>query len=96
MTDRPADRLVSPHARASARKRANTDAETRRETAPERDPPEAGQSGRDPPATREQWIAYHVARAPKITPRQWADMLLLLQTRNPENDNENQKKKKAS
>jgi hypothetical protein len=28
--------------------------------------------------TREQWIAYHVARAPKITQRQWADMLLLL------------------
>lgn len=28
--------------------------------------------------TREQWIAYHVTRAPKITQRQWADMLLLL------------------
>jgi hypothetical protein len=30
------------------------------------------------PMTREQWIAYHVTRAPKITQRQWADMLLLL------------------
>jgi hypothetical protein len=32
------------------------------------------------PMTREQWLAYHVARAPKITPQQWADMLLLLRT----------------
>jgi len=32
MTDRLSDRLVSPPARASARKRANTDAETRHGT----------------------------------------------------------------
>jgi hypothetical protein len=32
--------------------------------------------------TREQWIAHHVARAPKITARQWADTLLLLQKLN--------------
>jgi excisionase family DNA binding protein len=32
MTGRPADRLVSPHARASARKRANAAAETRQAT----------------------------------------------------------------
>ena len=34
MSDRLTDRLVSPPARASARKRANTDDETRRETRP--------------------------------------------------------------
>lgn len=28
--------------------------------------------------TREEWIAFHVARAPGITDRQWADTLLLL------------------
>jgi hypothetical protein len=36
--------------------------------------------------TREQWLAYHVARAPKITRRQWADTLLLLRHRNREDD----------
>jgi hypothetical protein len=30
------------------------------------------------PMTRDEWIAYHVARAPKITRRQWADTVLLL------------------
>jgi hypothetical protein len=35
MTDRLANRLVSPPARASARKRANTDDETRHETQPD-------------------------------------------------------------
>jgi hypothetical protein len=33
------------------------------------------------PMTRDEWIAYHVARAPKITRRQWADTILLLQHR---------------
>jgi len=42
------------------------------------------------PTTREQWIAYHVARAPKITQRQWADMLLLLQYGNRETDDADQ------
>jgi len=37
MSDRLTDRLVSPPARASARKRANTDDETRRETTAARD-----------------------------------------------------------
>jgi hypothetical protein len=36
--------------------------------------------------TREEWIAYHVARAPKITPQQWADTLLLLYTREQNED----------
>jgi hypothetical protein len=31
--------------------------------------------------TRDEWIAYHVARAPKITRRQWADTILLLRRR---------------
>jgi hypothetical protein len=45
MSDRPAGRLVSLPARASARKRANADDETRRETSTQR--PE--QAGRSPP-----------------------------------------------
>ncbi|MEU6720444.1 hypothetical protein ABZ897_54095 [Nonomuraea sp. NPDC046802] len=28
--------------------------------------------------TRDEWIAYHVARAPKITAKQWAATLTLL------------------
>ena len=40
------------------------------------------------PTTREQWIAYHVARAPKITQRQWADMLLLLHYGNQDDQDE--------
>jgi hypothetical protein len=38
--------------------------------------------------TRDQWIAHHVARAPKITLRQWADTLLLLQLAKQEHENE--------
>jgi hypothetical protein len=38
--------------------------------------------------TREQWIAHHVARAPRITRRQWADMLLLLHARKMETEDE--------
>jgi hypothetical protein len=48
------------------------------------------------PMTREQWIAYHVARAPKITQRQWADTLLLLYYRNQETGDGDQDKEKAS
>ena len=46
--------------------------------------------------TREQWLAHHVARAPKITPQQWADTLLLLQTREQNNADEGQDKEKTS
>lgn len=53
----------------------------------------------DSPMTREQWLAYHVARAPKITAQQWAETLLLLRTRHHENrdhdDDSRQDKKKA-
>jgi hypothetical protein len=45
--------------------------------------------------TREDWLAYHVGRAPKISARQWADTLLLLDTRNRHGD-ENQDNRKAS
>jgi hypothetical protein len=38
------------------------------------------------PVTREQWLAYHVARAPKIIARQWADMLLLLELQDDADD----------
>ena len=45
---------------------------------------EPGNPGADSePMTREQWLAYHVARAPKITPQQWADTLYLLHTAKP-------------
>jgi hypothetical protein len=50
--------------------------------------------------TREQWLAHHVARAPRITVQQWAETLLLLRTRNRESrdpdDTDRQDKKKAS
>jgi hypothetical protein len=46
--------------------------------------------------TRDEWIAYHVARAPKITRRQWADTLLLLQQRASEEHDGNQDMKEAS
>jgi hypothetical protein len=46
--------------------------------------------------TREQWIAYHVARAPKITQRQWADMLLLLHYGNKETNDDDQDEDQAS
>jgi hypothetical protein len=49
----------------------------------------------DEPMTREEWLAYHVARAPRITPQQWADTLLLLHTRNQE-DNGQPDEEKAS
>jgi hypothetical protein len=42
--------------------------------------------------TREQWLAYHVARAPRITPRQWADTLLLLRHRNREDETQDDEK----
>jgi hypothetical protein len=48
------------------------------------------------PTTREQWIAYHVARAPKITQRQWADMLLLLHYGNQEIRDDDQNEEKES
>jgi hypothetical protein len=45
--------------------------------------------------TRDQWIAYHLARAPQITPRQWAETLLLLESAGhgvePENETEQEK-----
>lgn len=47
------------------------------------------------PMTREQWLAHHVARAPKITRQQWADTLLLLHHRKPD-DNETEDEQKAS
>ena len=50
MSDRLTDRLVSPPARASARKRANTDDETRRETSPEC----PQHTGRRPPMSEEE------------------------------------------
>jgi hypothetical protein len=43
------------------------------------------------PVTRERWLAWHVARAPKITPKQWADMLLLLESQ----DDADEQAKKA-
>jgi hypothetical protein len=46
--------------------------------------------------TRDEWIAYHVARAPKITRQQWADTLLLLQRWKREEDNEAQDDEKES
>jgi hypothetical protein len=38
------------------------------------------------PVTRAEWLAFHVARAPRITARQWADTLLLLQARDEDSD----------
>jgi hypothetical protein len=46
--------------------------------------------------TRQQWLSYHVARAPRITPQQWADTLLLLRTLEQNNDDERQDEEKAS
>ena len=55
----------------------------------EDEPPHDTRAGA--PMTREQWLACYVARAPKITPQQWADMLLLLRTRNRAgNESENE------
>jgi hypothetical protein len=47
------------------------------------------------PMTREEWIAYHVARAPKITPKQWTETLILLYIRENDDD-EGSEQKKAS
>jgi hypothetical protein len=47
------------------------------------------------PMTREEWIAYHVGRAPKITPKQWAETLILLQARENDDD-EGSEQEKAS
>jgi hypothetical protein len=52
---------------------------------PREDEP-ANKTTADEPMTREEWLAYHVARAPKITPQQWADTFLLLRTRNRDSD----------
>jgi hypothetical protein len=50
----------------------------------------ASASSRDreprPGMTREEWIAYRVSRAPKITMRQWAAALLLLRSQHRDND----------
>jgi hypothetical protein len=46
--------------------------------------------------TREQWIAYHVARAPKITRRQWTDMILLLHYGNQETGADDHNEEKES
>jgi hypothetical protein len=48
------------------------------------------------PMTRDEWIAYHVARAPKITRRQWADTLLLLRKLNREEADNGTQDEKAS
>jgi hypothetical protein len=48
------------------------------------------------PMTRDEWIAYHVARAPKITRRQWADTLLLLGLLNREEADDGTQDGKAS
>lgn len=42
---------------------------------------DTGPRSQEPPGaqmTRQEWIAYHVARAPKITMRQWTATLTLL------------------
>jgi hypothetical protein len=46
--------------------------------------------------TRDEWIAYHVAHAPKITRRQWADTILLLRHRAREEHDDDQGLKEAS
>ncbi|MGH3395074.1 MAG: hypothetical protein ACRDPO_10320 [Streptosporangiaceae bacterium] len=38
--------------------------------------------------TREKWIRYHLARAPRITARQWAQTLLLLEPASHDDDPE--------
>jgi hypothetical protein len=64
--------------------------------------PDGAVPSRDPcaddaprPMTREEWIAYHVARAPKITPKQWAETLILLHARENDDD-EGSEQEKAS
>lgn len=76
MSDRP----FVPPPRASARKGRDGDEGTKG-----RDPPQDDSTPTPESMTREEWIAYHVARAPKITQRQWADTLLLLHYGKQEN-----------
>jgi len=59
-------------------------------------PPHDDSTPTEEPMTREQWIAYHVARAPKITQRQWADTLLLLHYGNQETNDDDQDEEKTS
>ena len=80
MSDRP----FVPPSRASARKGRDRDEGTKGRGPPHYDSTAAARE----PMSREQWIAYHVARAPKITQRQWADMLLLLHYGNQETGDE--------
>jgi hypothetical protein len=54
-----------------------------------------GGPGAGQPVTREEWLAYHVGRAPKISARQWAETLLLLDTRSRHGD-DSQDDRKAS
>ena len=88
MSDRP----FVPPSRASARKGRDRDEGTKG-----RDPPhDHSTPAAEEPMTREQWIAYHVARAPKITQRQWAEMLLLLHYGNQETGDDDHDDEKAS
>jgi hypothetical protein len=57
---------------------------------------ESGNATSRAPMTRDEWIAYHVARAPKITRRQWADTLLLLGLANQEESDDGTQDEKAS
>jgi hypothetical protein len=78
------DRPFVPPSRVSARTAGTRDKGTKG-----RDPPpDDSTPATEEPMTREQWIAYHVARAPKITQRQWADMLLLLHYGNQDDQDE--------
>jgi hypothetical protein len=45
--------------------------------------------------TREEWIDYHVRRAPAITVKQWAETLLLLETRKQADDPGNEKQEET-
>ena len=88
MSDRP----FVPPSRASARNGRDRDEGTKGRDPPHDDSTPAAEE----PMTREQWIAYHVARAPKITQRQWADMLLLLHYGNQEISDDDQDEEKES
>ena len=57
---------------------------------------DSGKPATHKPMTRDEWIAYHVARAPKITQRQWADTILLLRHRAREEHDDDQDTEKAS
>jgi hypothetical protein len=45
--------------------------------------------------TRQEWIDYHVERAPEITEKQWVETLLLLETRKPADDTGNEESERA-